>query len=248
MTTPLTKQLVAGAIATLMTTTVFAQSSFTQNQTKDIENIVRNYLLNNPELLIEVSQKLQLKAELEKQKQISQLQDTLFNNPDYPVFGNPNGKTVLVEFIDYQCGFCKRQHPIMTKALNDNPDLKLVMLDFPALGPTSAYAAKAALASHQQGKYHVFHTALIEQKGRLTPEKVDDIAESVGVDVKEMKKIMETESVINTIQNTLKTAQILGVTGTPTIIGKGATSIQAGLLDETQLNALIEKARKASQK
>lgn len=242
----LTKIVTPFMVAGTLTMTVQAQSTFTPQQTKDIETIVREYLLKNPEILIEVSQELQLRAEQAKQQQIANLQVSIFDNPAYPVMGNPNGTTVLAEFSDYQCGFCKRQHSIMMQALANNPDVKLVMLEFPALGPTSVYAAKAALAARIQGKYKPFNDTLMKYRGRLTPDKVDNIAQSVGVNVADMKQAMNTKAITDTVKSVLEKARALGVTGTPTIIGKGVKEIRAGLLDENRLNTLIMQTRKAS--
>ena len=198
--------------------------------------------------MIEVSDALKVKAQKYQQKQLENIQDALFNNPDFPILGNPNGTTVIAEFSDYQCVFCKRMYPILQDAIKNNPDLKVVLIDFPALGPVSDYAARAALATIEQGKYQAFHHAVTTSRGRLSTKKVDEIAKSVDVDVTAMKKAMNSTKINETMNSIMALVQALNITGTPTLIGKGVSDFTPGLLNKDQLDALIKSTRDANKK
>ena len=229
---------------------VMAQNTdgtFSKSETKAIEKIVRDYLLNNPTLLLEMSQKLDEQKAAEKSKAVMNTQDMLFNNPNYPVMGNPNGTVVLAEFSDYQCGYCKRMYPVLKNAIKKHKDLKVVMIEFPILGEVSLYASRMALAAVKQGKYTPMHDALMAHKGRLSKEKVDAIAEDLELDMDKLKSDMNDSTIKNTIQTSLHLARTLGVNGTPTFVGKNVPKISAGFLSESKLDELIAQTRKNSQ-
>ena len=138
-----------------------------------IRIIIRDYLLEQPELLIEVQQALQAKrdaqAALQAEQAIQRHRDEIFSDPEAPVAGNPEGAIVLVEFFDYRCGYCRRVKPTLETLLAENDDLRLAFKEFPILGPESTLAARAALASRAQGLYEPFHWALDECRGPLRP-------------------------------------------------------------------------------
>ena len=224
-----------------------ANNTFSKDETKAIEKIVRDYLLNNPTILIEVSEKLKQQMADNKSNQIMAVQDTLFNNPNFPVMGNPNGTVVLAEFADYQCGYCKRMYPVVKDALKKHKDLKVIMVEFPILGEVSLYASRVALAAAKQGKYSPIHDALMKHKGRLSKEKIDAIAEDLKLDMDKLKSDINDTNIKNTIQTSLSLARTLGITGTPTLIGQNVPKISSGLLSTSQLDDLIGKIRKNSQ-
>ena len=243
-TTPLC--IVGGLLFTPMAMAENGDKTFSKNETQAIEKIVREYLLNNPTILIEVSQKLDEKMAAEKSKQALQTQDTLFNNPNYPVMGNPNGTVVLAEFSDYQCGYCKRMYPVLKAAIKKHKDLKVIMLEFPILGEVSLHASRTALAAAKQGKYAIIHDELMKHKGRLSKEKIDAIARDAKLDMNRLKSDMNSSEIQNTIQSAISLSRTLGVTGTPTFVGKNIPKINSGLLSESGLDALISTIRKKS--
>ena len=224
-----------------------ADKTFSKDETKAIEKIVRDYLLNNPTLLLEMSQKLEQKMAAEKSKKIMTTQDMLFNNASFPVMGNPNGTVVLAEFADYQCGYCKRMYPVLKNAIKKHKDLKVVMVEFPILGEVSLYASRMALAGAKQGKYTPIHDALMAHKGRLSKEKIDAIAEDLDLDMDKLKSDMNDSDIKDAIQTALRLARTLGINGTPTFVGKNLPKINSGLLSESKLDDLIAKVRKNSQ-
>lgn len=208
------------AIATAAVTAYAA--GFNDEQKNEIGSIVREYLLNNPEVLREVMQELEKKETAEdsaRQKvALKDNADQIFRSSLDLVAGNPNGKVTMVEFFDYNCGYCKRALPDVMRMVDEDKDLRLVMKEFPILGPGSQVAAKAALASKKQGKYWDFHLAMLGHDGHVEPDTVMEIAKSVGLDVQKLKADMESEDISTVLNANMSLAQKLGIQGTPAFI------------------------------
>jgi len=202
----------------------FAQnaSSFSPAQQQDIQKIVHDYLVKNPEVLVEASQALQEK-EMAKVKSaalqgIAQNKDKLFNNPHSPTAGNPNGNVILVEFFDYQCGHCVEMQPVIEKLLSTHSNVKMIYKQFPIFGGMSDYAAKAALASVKQGKYLEFHNALFRMGGKLDENKILQAAQSVGLNIDQLKKDMNDPAIKQQIAENYQLAKDLRLVGTPSFV------------------------------
>ena len=132
--------------------------------------------------------------------------------------GNPNGTVTLVEFFDYQCGHCKEMNKIVQDTMGKNNKLRLVFKELPIFGPDSQFAAKAALASLKQGKYMEFHNALLSADNSLTQEKVFQVAQSVGLNVAQLKQDMDSAAIKQQLTDNFKLAQDLRLIGTPTFV------------------------------
>ena len=187
-----------------------------------IEQIVREYLLAHPEILVEALTAYQEKQEAEQanaQRQaLVSRQDELFKNPTSPVAGNPQGDVTLVEFFDYQCGYCKSVHADVRRLLDQDGKVRLVLKEFPILGPASLTASRAALAAQKQGKYDAMHNALMENRGQLDDDKIMRIAGSVGLDVERLKKDMQAPEIQDALQRNLRLAGELNIRGTPAFV------------------------------
>ena len=201
-----------------------------------IRQIVRDYLLEQPELLIEVQQALQAKRDAEAAQQAQQAiqiySDEIFSDPEAPVAGNPEGAIVLVEFFDYRCGYCRRVKPTLETLLAENDDLRLVFKEFPILGPESTLAARAALASRAQGLYEPFHWALMGADGPFDLDHILAVARSVGLDDERLARDMEEPAIDTLIDRNAMLASTLAIRGTPAfVIGdrmiRGALPIEA---------------------
>jgi protein-disulfide isomerase len=197
-------------------------AGFSDEQKSEIGSIVREYLLSNPELLREVLQELEKKEAADDTARakisLKENADQIFRSSLDLVAGNPNGKVTMVEFFDYNCGYCKRAMPDVIRMVEEDKDLKLVLKEFPILGPGSLAAAKAAIASKKQGKYWDFHLAMLGHEGHVEAETVMDIAKSVGLDVQKLKADMESEEIGNILEANMSLAQKLGIQGTPAFI------------------------------
>ena len=197
-------------------------AEFTPQQKEELGGIIRQYLMENPEVLRDAMQELERKQQAAEESQrtdsLKTMSSEIFRNSDDLVGGNAKGKVTLVEFFDYNCGYCKRAFPDVMKMVNDDRDLRLVMKEFPILGPGSVYAARAALASRKQGKYWEYHLALMGHEGRIDEAVADQIAEASGLDVKKLKADMEGDEVSQVITRNMQLADSLKIQGTPAFI------------------------------
>ncbi|CAN5524920.1 DsbA family protein [soil metagenome] len=194
----------------------------TDQQKAEIGPLIREYLLANPEVVKEAMDALERKqADAESMQRTSALSANatdIFHAQGDLVAGNPEGSVTMVEFFDYNCGYCKRAFPDVMKMLQTDKDLRLVMKEFPILGPGSTYAARAALASRKQGKYWDYHLALLSHEGHIDEAVVDEIARTAGLDVDRLKNDMNDADVSAVIEANMKLAQALTIQGTPAFI------------------------------
>lgn len=223
-----------------------ATDTFSAEQKKAIEGIVRDYLLNNPEILLEVSKELEKRQSAmqaaEQRRFILENRKTIFSSPHDFVFGNPNGDITVVEFFDYNCPWCKRALDEVIKLTKADPNVKIIFKEFPIFGENSLFAAKAAMASIKQGKYIEFHTALMRER-QVTKDNVFKIAEKVGLDVAKLKADMENPAFDAAIKTTSDVAQALGIEGTPGFIVDAKVNV--GFVPMDGLVQLVGEARKA---
>lgn len=184
-----------------------------------IEGIVRSFLMENPEILLEVQQALEVKmtAEREERAKVAVTENAakIFRAAGDPIYGNPDGDVTVVEFFDYNCGFCKRAIPHLTQLVEADKNVKIVFKEFPIFGEESEQAALAALASRKQGKYWEMHRALLERPGRANKQKALDIARSLNMDVTKLEADMELPEIRQVITDAQSLAQAMGIQGTP---------------------------------
>jgi protein-disulfide isomerase len=225
-----------------------AEGTLTLEQTKAIQELIRQYLREHPEVLVEAIQALRSKQEAAEQTKVQNtLQDRradIERDANSPVGGNPNGNVTVVEFFDYRCGFCKRVHPTIAELLKSDANVRLVYKEFPILGPESMVAARAALAAFKlhPAKYAAYHDALMTVRGNLTPEKVFALAADIGLDPKAIAKRMEEPDIAQIIATNLALAEELGINGTPSfVIGN---KVVPGAIDLDAFKKLIAEARK----
>jgi protein-disulfide isomerase len=224
-----------------------AQPPFDATQSEAIEALVRQYILEHPEVVVEALHRYeqqQQAAEAERQAAaIVALADQLSADPRDPVIGNPDGDVTLVEFFDYRCGFCKRMTGVLTQLVDEDPNLRVVMKEFPILSRESGQAARAALAGLRQGKYEAFHFALMEG-GALTDDEILAIAASVGLDTDELQDAMQDPAIGVALRDNLALAEKIGITGTPAFIV--GNTLVPGAVSIEELRAKIAAARAKS--
>ncbi len=223
-----------------------ANSQFNTEQTQAIQQIVKDYLLKNPEILVEVGKELEkrqadLQAE-EHSRVILERKADIFSSPSDFVFGNPKGNVSVVEFFDYNCGWCKRAVDELVKLTEADPNVRVVFKEFPIFGENSVIAATAAMASKKQGKYWDFHVALMKER-QVTKDNVFTIAEKVGLDVAKLKADMADPEFAAAIKKNAELAQALGMEGTPAFIVDSRVNV--GYLPADGLNQLITEVRKS---
>lgn len=221
-----------------------AQADETELPADQIEKIVRDYLLREPEIIYQALQELQRRqteaAAVRQREAIAANRTELLEASHTPVGGNPNGDVTLVEFFDYRCAYCRRVVPSMQALLDEDRDLRVVFKDLPVLGPDSVRAARAALASRKQDGYVPFHFALMAADD-LSIEGIRAAAAALGLDPDRLEADMASPEVIAAIEANYALAEELGIEGTPAfVIGD---QLIPGAVDKVRLEQLIREAR-----
>lgn len=211
--------LLVAIAATAVSTEAEAQRELDR---KAIQEIVREYLISNPEVLEEAMRALHAKREAARRKVVRTVigrnRAAIFSHPMSPVSGNPKGDVTLVEFFDYQCGYCKRSLKPMKDLLASDRKLRVVWKEFPILGPVSRFAARAAMAADKQGRYLDFHVAVMGAPAKLTEASVIATAGRLGLDVERLRRDMRDPAIENYLDETIGLARKLGITGTPAFV------------------------------
>jgi len=218
-----------------------------------IEKIVRDYLVNHPEVLEEAS------AELDKRKQLAEAEkargaiknhsEALFNSPRQVTVGNGSGDVTLVEFFDYNCGYCKRALADLTTIMKDDGKLRVVLKEFPVLGPGSVEAARVAVAVRMQDKgkkYFDFHQRLLNGRGQADKARALAAAKDAGFDVARIEKDMTSDEVKVSLEESLKLAEALGLNGTPSYVVGDEVVVGAVGLDALKQKVNLARCGKTS--
>ncbi|MCP1335680.1 DsbA family protein [Futiania mangrovi] len=214
-------------------------------ETQAVETIIERYLLENPELMVRVFQNLEARQQAQREARtrdmLASSRDELVDDGRSLVLGNPDGDVTVVEFFDYRCGYCKQAHPTVKALIESDPNVRVVLKEFPILGPNSVIATQAAIASREQGLYAEFHDALLEHEGDLTEDAVYEIARGLGMDMSKLREDMGAPVVRETIAANMALAQRLAIDGTPTFIIGDA--LMPGALGLDTLRKAVETAR-----
>ena len=219
-------------------------ADFTTAQEGRVKDLVREYILENPEIIAEAITLLQARQETQRQERqqqtLASLKDRLANPPEGTVIGNPDGSVTVVEFFDYNCGYCKSMFSTVLNTISENDDIRLALIEFPILGPTSITASKAALASREQGLYGPFHQALMNHRGSLNESTIMSLARGVGLNVTKLQEDMKDPEIEKIIEQNREIAQQLEISGTQAfVIG---SSLVPGAVSEEQFKQLIAEA------
>ena len=211
----------------------------------EIEALVRDYILQHPEIILESVAIMQAREDAAKNAAAKQAlvdnRDALERDPADPVLGNPDGDVTIVEFFDYQCGYCKTMLKPLMELIEEDGNIRLVLKEFPILSPTSETAALASLAADRQGKYEDFHTALLGLRGRLTPEAIFQVALETGLDAEKLKADMQDPALQAQVRKSFELAQALSIQGTPAFtIG---SHVVPGAVSKEQLAELVAEVR-----
>ncbi|HSI42635.1 MAG TPA: DsbA family protein [Xanthobacteraceae bacterium] len=212
-----------------------------------VEQIVRDYLLKNPEVIQEAIAELQRRQEVAESTQRKQamagLKPLIFDSPRGVVVGNPKGDVTLVEFFDYNCGYCKRALSDLTDLMKADPKLKVVLKEFPVLGQGSVEAAQVAVAVRlvAPDKYLAFHHKLLSDRGQANKARALAAAGEVGIDAAKLEKAMADPEVRATLEESFKIADALGINGTPSYIA--GEEVVIGAVGVDKLRSTIDSIR-----
>lgn len=192
---------------------------FTPEQKAAIGAIVKDYLLENPEILLDVQTKLEAKLEKMQEERmktaIKSYADQLYRRADAPMAGDPKGDVTVVEFFDYNCGFCRRGFSEVAKLIENDKKVRFVFKELPILSKGSEEASHVALAAKKQGKYWQLHRALLQHRGSVDGETALRIAGKLGLDVEKLKADKDSPEIKAEIENVRDLAQKMGINGTP---------------------------------
>jgi protein-disulfide isomerase len=220
-------------------------SDFTPDQKKQIEAIIGDYLKNHPDVLIDAIQaaddKLKAEAKAKAQKALADHRREVFDDPQSPVAGNPQGNVTLVEFFDYRCPYCKEVEPALEKLVADDRQLRFIYKEFPVLGPDSEIAARVALAARKQGKYDAFHRAMMNTTGHIDEAVIYKVAASAGLDVDKAKEDMKSPDIDKELKANIELGNLLDIGGTPAFVV--GDTIVPGAISAADLKQLIATAR-----
>ncbi|NNK79024.1 MAG: DsbA family protein [Litoreibacter sp.] len=238
------RRFVAALICVLGLTAPLAATADTMDEDR-VRELVLDTILENPEVIMQAIDILRARdAEAQKaqaaQTMTSQ-REALERDPNAPVLGNPDGDVTLVEFFDYNCGYCRRVHPSVEALIAEDKNLRVVMREWPILGDASVEAARVSLAVRKQGKYAEFHKAMMEGRGRANTASALKVAEGLGLDIDQLRRDMEAPDVVAHLQLSQELSQGLGVNGTPAfVVGE---QLVPGAIDLDQLRSLVAQAR-----
>lgn len=219
-------------------------TDFSEAQKTQIQQIIAEYVNENPQIIIDALNNYREQQEADQRAQATQtLKDNVafLSGPDLPSIGNPDADVTVVEFFDYNCGYCKRAVPDIQALIKEDKNVRFVFKDMPILGPTSHTAAQWALAAHKQGKYFEYHVALMEHRGNKEEGELAKLAEDLGLDVEQMKKDAASEETQQILAKNMEITQKAGINGTPAfIIGD---TLYPGYLGPDGLKDAIEESR-----
>lgn len=231
----------------LMAASVFALSissaqAFSDAEKSQIKEVVKELLKEEPGLVIEAMTEYRIqetKREAEAAAENLKKYEDYFKRADAPIAGNPKGDIVVVEFFDYNCGYCKRAFDDLAKLIQDDDRVKVIFQEMPILGPSSQTMAEYSLAAKRQDKYFEFHIALMSHKGGKTDEDILKLAEKAGLDTEKLKKDAKSDEVAAEIAKSKEVAIDLGIRGTPAFIIDG--SLERGYLGPGGLKNRIKE-------
>jgi protein-disulfide isomerase len=232
-----------------MRLTVGFADEFTPAQKQELGSFIRDYLVNNPDVLREAIEALDKRdkatAEAERQKIVATEAGPLFSSKYQETIGNPKANATLVEFFDYNCHFCKGALPDIAKLMKDDPNLKLVLKDFPVLGPGSVEAAKVASAVRNQlpgDKFWAFHYKLLGTHGPVGKAEALAVAKELGLDMEKLAEDMESPEIKTGLDEVMRLADSLQVNGTPTfVVGQ---DLVVGAVGYDQLKDKVDSVHK----
>ena len=217
---------------------------------EDVQTIVKEYLLENPEVVIdslEAYKEKQVKeADAKAKTTLKEMHAEIYEHPATPKFGNLEDPDVkIVEFFDYHCGYCKHMLPVISQLVEEDPGLQIILREFPIPSEDSARASRAGLAVYALApdKYFDYHAALMKHKGQYSEKKLLEMAATLGIDKDKLKAEMEKPEIDEEIKRTRKITEGLNLTGTPAfIIG---TEILPGAASLDSFKEAIKAAREA---
>lgn len=196
-------------------------ASFTEAQKNEMHQIIRDYLVNNPETVIEALEAFQANQREAEARQFGDRFSQYLNGPEIaeaPTVGNPDGDVTIIEFVDYNCGYCKQAFRDVQRLLGEDDNVKVVFIEYPILSQSSTDAARYALAAERQGQYFEFHQALMTLSGQKNEGTYRRIADNLGLDFEQLQRDANDREIQAVVTRNIEMARNLGIRGTPAFI------------------------------
>ena len=246
--------LVTSVVALAAPPALAQANALSEPQKKAVEQVIKDFLIANPEVIQEAIMELERRQQdAQKSAQKTALgseRKTLLFSTRGNIVGNPNGDVTLVEFFDYNCGYCKRALTDLRALVKSDPKLRVVLKDFPVLGPESVEASRVSLAVKQQisgEKLFDYHTKVMETRGRVNGERALAVAKEMGLDTARLQKDMDHPEVRAALQENMALGDKLGLTGTPAfVIGEEVISGAVGIEPLRKIVANTRQCGKAT--
>ena len=218
-----------------------ATAEITETDRAALNDIIRDYILANPEVVREALIEL---GQREERERVEMAMSILREDAGDPILGNPDGNFVIYEFTDYNCGYCKRVFQPLQELLAGDSEIRLVIKEFPILSQTSVLAAQAGIAAQVQGVFPEFHVAMMTARGAISMESILDAAETAGADTARLQADMNSPAVAAIIDRTRAAAQALEISGTPgLVIG---SQVIPGAISIEQMREIVAAERAAN--
>lgn len=239
----MTKLLVSLSVAMLIGFSSLQGEEVSAPSRAEIEKIVREYILQHPEVLMESVQSHRERERVEAQKRskdpVAANRRELFDDAASPVAGTAGAGITIVQFFDYKCGYCRRVSPTLSTLLEKHKNVRIIYKELPILGADSHMASRAALAAEKQGAYVAFHRELMSLNGPITPEAIEGAGKRLGLDIAKLKTDMSSKEVVGALMQNQRLANAIGVQSTPSFVIGG--ELISGAMDLTGFEELISK-------
>ncbi len=222
-----------------------SDSNFSAAQKTELDALIKDYILKNPQVLMDsVNNYRAQQTQQEDQKAVQALKDNsaYLLNGTLPVAGNKSGDLTIVEFFDYNCGYCKQAYNAVQQGIDSDKGLRFVFVDMPILSESSHLASKYALAAHKQGKYWELHQGLMKFSGPKNEETILNIAKVAGLNVDKLKADAQSPEIEETLKKNIELSQKLAISGTPAFIV--GDEIVRGYIPYDAMKTIIEQQRK----
>lgn len=233
------------SVAQAETTPSATKLPFPEDQRAAMEDFVRNFILDNPEVLMESVNRFRTEEEKKKEEgSVNILKENMgfLTSGKHPEIGNSKGDVMVVEFFDYNCGYCKHAMQAVRELSEKDKNVRIIFMEYPILSPQSVMASKWAVAANMQGKYWAFHQELLQSSAPKDEANLTKIAEKVGLDVAKLKKDAEGKDVEAYMTSVKEFGQKLNISGTPAfIIGE---KIVRGYVEYPAFKTIVDDERK----
>jgi protein-disulfide isomerase len=237
------------AAAIVLSVPALAAGEFTNDQKEQLGKFIHDYLISHPEIIKDSVEELDRREKVaetaDREKTVSSEAGKLFRSPNQAVVGNPDGDVTVVEFFDYNCGYCKQSLANITKLIENDPKLRVILKDFAILGPDSIEVAEVATAARQQlkgPKFWEFHKKLLGLRGHIGKAQAVAVAKELGADTDQLEKDIKSPATRATLAEVETLAEKLHFSGTPSwVIGQDA---YVGGLSYPDMKAKVDNVRK----